>query len=464
MGDRSPYERELFRGGADDWDTPLGNAEGLLFFGRSVRGGPILVHLGSSNVLKDVKWWNGAEYLVKPLKVYVGGAWVFCGDGQEAPPEPALPFNVGYQSAGSATFPSSDGRYLATQIVLTRPSKLRGIRTYTNAAGGTITPALWDGSTGEPTTILSVGSATANAGGWVDCAISDEDVLQPGRYWVGHTSNGFYSNFGHNLTPNMKYARREGGSIPPVDFGTVAQVYESRGACYGVFEPVDPVAGKVIVQITQEMLSKSAVGAGSHTYANAFDNALTPGNSVVVKTNVYTEGGPGLSAVTIGGATATKVSSHAPNGSTVVEVWVATVGSSPNRDIVITVPAGGWTYYPTISGLECSPLAASPLDFEVHTSGSNNTPTVTAAGNTAQANTLVLSQWGPNYGVSDIAGNEQGSPSTWLPWSYQKDSNTYQGGSMACRVLDAVSTPTVSWSKTSSGDWFTSMVALKFAT
>lgn len=121
MAEKDPHERSTYPGGSDSWDVGVGTTESKLFFGRNSMGGPILVDDGTGNFsLKDVKWWNGLEFLVKPLKVYVDGAWRFTADGS-VPPGPN--FRVGFESPGTATFPANDNRYMATQIVLTRPAR-----------------------------------------------------------------------------------------------------------------------------------------------------------------------------------------------------------------------------------------------------------------------------------------------------------------------------------------------------
>lgn len=368
----------------------------------------------------------------------------------------------GTTTTGGASYPTNDDRVWVGKYVLTDNASLTNFNIWRPTAStfAEIKGLIFADVAGTPGALVaSTAMVSIPSGGPGFYTIPITGTLAPGTYWVGVVTGGAYVNLTGQATGDT--LRGEAYNYPAWD-----AAWPGGGSAYtgalSVNVEYDIVVPNQVFQITPATLSNGYIGTGTVTFSNAYATALTPGNSVVVYTNVYHNTNAVPTAVTIGGASATKVSEQlVASNNTSAQVWIATVPSSPNRDITITV-ASGSDSYPTVAGLECSPLAASPVDFDnvVPISSATN-PSITGESATSQASMLLLSQWGPLYGSSNLGSS--GPSAGWTELSLQQDSSTYQGGAMAYRVTTAIETPTCSWTRTPSGDWFASVVALKFA-
>lgn len=232
--------------------------------------------------------------------------------------------------------------------------------------------------------------------------------------------------------------------------------------------PPPPVAA--VIQQSLKLLD-SNVTASSFTKTNAFPSMPTPGNSLVLILSVFNVDPASVQTVTIGGYAATLAHTNT-RGNIRSQVWyVPSVGGSPNRNVTIAYSGAADYKYQSYSVLECTPLAASPVDLAQSLLWYDylGTPvgwplTLTAAAPTAQANELLIGQVVSGSGMADCLINSPaaGSTSAW----YEVNADSYQGGEASYRILTSVETPTMAWSKragTTADHWDTILVSLKFA-
>ena len=149
------------------------------------------------------------------------------------PPSGSLTY-VGTNTIGGATFPASDGRYLASVYTTEVSCTAASITCHFNGTGGNWQGCIWADNAGAPGNLLAYTSVTAvSATGWLTANLTSSLAMPAGTYWIGVTSGGYYSTYTHNLTTGGNMARREGGAVnPPGAFGTVDQYYESFLSCY----------------------------------------------------------------------------------------------------------------------------------------------------------------------------------------------------------------------------------------
>jgi hypothetical protein len=216
------------------------------------------------------------------------------------------------------------------------------------------------------------------------------------------------------------------------------------------------------------MLLVSGDTAASFTKPNAFDVAPTPGNSGGVMISIFNA--TGTMTVTVGG-TAAVLAHEFPRISGGINIWtqcwyVPAFGPTPNRDVVVTFSATDYKYM-TYVAFECTPLADSPVDVAeggLWTDGGGWPQVITAAAPTVQADELLLVMTMSGTGLANINLNHP--PATgFTDLFFQPDSNTYQGGNAAFKLLTAIETPSASWSNTgsTSDHWDRLMVSLRFA-
>lgn len=216
----------------------------------------------------------------------------------------------------------------------------------------------------------------------------------------------------------------------------------------------------------------SNVTATSFPKSGVMPVAPTPGNSGVMVMSTYNAPAGVTRTVNFCGDTAQVLHETIRGEIRSTILYVPAFGATPTRDILISYSGGAVYKYHTYAVLECSPLAASPLDLNQYLLWYDylGTPvgwplTLTAAAPTAQANELLIGMAIPGSGMADCLINATASPG-FTSLFHQPDSNTYQGGEASFKVLDTIQTPTAAWSKkagTTADHWDTLFVSLKFA-
>lgn len=222
-----------------------------------------------------------------------------------------------------------------------------------------------------------------------------------------------------------------------------------------------------MVQVSAAALHQNG-SATVYTQTNAFPVAPTANNSAVLIMSCHDNGvGARPSSVTIGGVAAVHaLAAEHDTTSTRESCWyVQDLGAAPNRNVVITY-ATATDRYQTFGVIECTPLAASPVDQArgVYWYDGGGWPQVISLpGATTQASELLL--------VMTICGSGQANINITSPAATgytnlfnEIDSNTYQGGQASYKLLTATETSTASWTNTgaTSDHWSTVMCSFKF--
>jgi hypothetical protein len=305
---------------------------------------------------------------------------------------------------------------------------------------------------------LTVGSLlTSTTGTWTNTPTSYAYQWQRDGVDIGGATSSTFTTANAGVHRCRVSATNAGGTGGPVNSNTLTITA--------------PAAGSIIQQTPKQLVSN--LTNTTFTATNAFPSMPTPGNSLVAMISVFNAPAGVAMTVTIGGVVATPV----PGG-----VWqrvagrhgcwyVPAVGGSPNRNIVITFDGAADYKYITYAALECSPLAASPVDFASIYMWQDNVgspvgwpQTLTAPTPTTQASVLILAQTTSGSGMLDCLINSPAAGSTSL-W-YEINADSFQGGECSYRILSSIQTPTMAWSKragTTADHWDTVFVGLKFA-
>ena len=229
------------------------------------------------------------------------------------------------------------------------------------------------------------------------------------------------------------------------------------------------VAG--VIQKTSQLYVSNVIGT-TFPKLDAFPVTPTPGNSATLMVTVFNVDPSVTMTVNIGGTDAVLAYTFNRGNIRTSSWYVPTFGSTPNRNVVIGFSGAAVYKYMSYAALECTPLAASPVDlaqgllwYDYMGTPAGWPLTLTAAAPTTQANELLMAMAISGSGAADCLINSPASPG-FTSMFYQIDSNDFQGGEASYKVLNSIQTPAVAWSKRSGGTadhWDTILVSFKFA-
>lgn len=233
--------------------------------------------------------------------------------------------------------------------------------------------------------------------------------------------------------------------------------------------PAPPVGPQVFQQSAKQL--EGGGTATSFTKTNVFPSTPTPGRSAVMVLSTFNAPAGITQTVTIGGETAVVALEHERNsGVRLAVLYVPLFGATPNRNVVIGYSGAAAYKYHTFAVLECSPLAASPVDLAQYLLWYDDMDggwpiDLTAAAPTAQANELLVGAVIAGTGMADCLINSPATPGATSLF-HEVDSDSYQGGEASFKILDTIQTPTMSWSKragSTGNHWDSAFVTFKFA-
>jgi hypothetical protein len=149
----------------------------------------------------------------------------------------AVSIILGDDIIGPDAFPAGDGRYLTTSRTIATAMKVQELFAHVNGTGGAVQVVIWadDGPDGPGTLLIYSAPISVLSSGWVSStSLTGSTTLPAGTYWIGVSSNGYYSTFSNDLAfPGSIMLRSEGGSVePPADYVEAAQAYSGSLSVY----------------------------------------------------------------------------------------------------------------------------------------------------------------------------------------------------------------------------------------